>query len=145
MPSTHGPRSCDSRSRSLRCSPADFDLGSDRGYRDGWCDESTFRIVDINSFCWLWCLWVCGRRRAFPRFPSWLGKRGKHSRSAKPIVHISTGLPRKLVAACDSRGSGADAHHCTTRPHNTQKTEELELLYPWHPWLGRQVLFSHVI
>ena len=37
---------------------------------------------------------------------------GKHSRSAKPIVHISTGLPRKLVAVCDSRGSGADAHHC---------------------------------
>src|ERR1700730_5198202 len=29
---------------------------------------------------WLWRLWVCGRRRAFPRFPSWLGRRGKRSR-----------------------------------------------------------------
>src|SRR5437763_10239064 len=59
--------------------------------------------------CWLRCLWVCGRRRAFPCFPSWLGKRGKRSRSATPIVHISTGLPGKFAAEYDSRGSGAGA------------------------------------
>src|SRR6516225_7438938 len=60
-----------------------------------------------QSFCSRWCLWGCGRRRAFPRFPSWLGKRGKRRRSAAPIVHISTGLRRKFGAACGSRGSGA--------------------------------------
>src|SRR6516164_2133543 len=50
--------------------------------------------------CWLWRLWVCGRRRAFPRFPSSLGRRGKRSRSAKPIVHISTGpVAEALVLA----------------------------------------------
>src|SRR6516165_9797611 len=52
-----------------------------------------------QSFCSRLCLWGCGRRRAFPRFPSWLGKRGKRSRSATPIVHISTGSPGKFAAA----------------------------------------------
>src|SRR6516164_1839894 len=51
-----------------------------------------------QSFCSRWCLWGCGRRRGFPRFPSWLGKRGKRRRSAAPIVHISTGLRRKFGA-----------------------------------------------
>src|SRR6516164_8909092 len=37
---------------------------------------------------------------------------GKRSRSAKPIVHISTGLPRKFAAACGSRGSDAVAPSC---------------------------------
>jgi len=42
-----GPRTCDSRSRVLRCSPTGFDFGSDRGasgargtsvgQRDFWC------------------------------------------------------------------------------------------------------------
>ena len=58
-----------------------------------------------QSFCSRWCLCGCGRRRAFPRFPSWLGKRGKRSRSATPIVHISRGRPGKFAAARDSRGS----------------------------------------
>src|SRR5439155_11182372 len=48
--------------------------------------------IDIDFPRLLWCLWVCGRRRAFPRFSSLLGKRGKRRRSAKPIVHISTGF-----------------------------------------------------
>src|SRR5713101_5266812 len=53
-----------------------------------------FSNHQYRILCWLWCLWVCGRRRAFPRFSSLLGKRGKRSRSAKPIVHISTGFRR---------------------------------------------------
>jgi hypothetical protein len=32
-----------------------------------------------------------GEGEQFPRFPSLLGKWGKRSRSATPIVHISTG------------------------------------------------------
>src|SRR6202043_4149650 len=39
---------------------------------------------------WLWRLWVCGRRRAFPRLPSLLGKRGKRSRSAAPVLRYVT-------------------------------------------------------
>src|SRR6516165_3852383 len=67
-----------------------------------------------QSFCEWLCLWGCGRRRAFPAFPRRLGKRGKRSRSAKPIVHISTGLARRFGAACGSRGSDA-AHVLSAR------------------------------
>src|SRR5437868_5293021 len=95
--------------------------------------------------CWLRCLWVCGRRRAFPRFPSSLGKRGKRSRSATPIVHISTGPPGKFAAACDNPGSGAGAPCCTRRRDNAHKIEELEVLYQWHPWFGRVVHVHEVI
>src|ERR1700680_5282899 len=63
-----------------------------------------------QSLCWWLCRWGCGRRRAFPRFSSWLGKRGKRSRSAKPIVHISIGIVlRTLAGACDSHGSDVGA------------------------------------
>src|SRR4030095_12107403 len=34
---------------------------------------------------------------------------------------------------------------CTTRRHDAQRTEERELLYPWHPWFGRRVLVHEVI
>src|SRR6516164_769902 len=69
-------------------------------------------LVTYQILCWLWCLWVCGRRRAFPRLPSSFEKRGKRSRSATPIVHIPTGLPRKFGAACGSRGSDAVDPRC---------------------------------
>jgi hypothetical protein len=36
----------------------------------------------------------------------------------------------------------ACASHCTTRQHNAHRTEEREVLYPWHPWFGR-VVFVH--
>ena len=58
--------------------------------------------------CWWLCRWGCGRRRAFPRFSSLLGKRGKRSRSAKPIVHIPTGLAVTEICKClhdDPRGT----------------------------------------
>jgi hypothetical protein len=38
--------------------------------------------------------------------------------------------------------TGACASHCTTRQHNAHRTEEREVLYPWHPWFG-QVVFVH--
>ena len=43
-------RTCDSRSRVLRCSPTGFDVGSDRSERDGWFDESTVHFINIKSF-----------------------------------------------------------------------------------------------
>ena len=38
--------------------------------------------------------------------------------------------------------TGVCASHCTTRQHNAHRTEEREVLYPWHPWFGR-VVFVH--
>jgi hypothetical protein len=40
---------------------------------------------------------------------------------------------------------GAFSFHCTTRQQNAHRTEEREVLYPWHPWhpwFGR-VVFVH--
>ena len=36
-----GPRTCDSRSRLLRCSPTGFEIGSGRGRHAGWCSDCT--------------------------------------------------------------------------------------------------------
>jgi hypothetical protein len=36
-------------------------------------------------------------------------------------------------------------HHCTKRRDNAHKIEELEVLYPWHPWFGRVVHVHEVI
>ena len=44
-----GPRTWDSRSRFLRCSPAVFDIGSDRRGCDGWVDESAIYLINIKS------------------------------------------------------------------------------------------------
>jgi hypothetical protein len=38
--------------------------------------------------------------------------------------------------------TGAFSQYCTTRQHNAHRTEEREVLYPWHPWFGR-VVFVH--
>jgi hypothetical protein len=38
-----------------------------------------------------------------------------------------------------SRSRHADERHCTTREgnaHRTDKSDEREVLYPWHPWAG---------
>src|ERR671913_1902998 len=34
---------------------------------------------------------------------------------------------------------------CTTRSQNAHRTEERELLYPWHPWAGRRVHVHEVV
>src|SRR6516165_2997567 len=34
---------------------------------------------------------------------------------------------------------------CTTRQHNTHRTEEREVLYPWHRWFGRRVFVHEVL
>src|SRR6516225_4022691 len=55
-----------------------------------------------QSFCSRWCLWGCGRRRAFPRFPSWLGKRGsadgRQRRSSTYPQAFVVNLARRVVA-----------------------------------------------
>src|SRR6516165_11881962 len=80
---------------------------------------------------------------------SWLSelarKAGKRRRSVTQIVHISTGLPGKFVAVCDSRGSGAGARHCTTAFKNAHGTIFRELLYPWHPWFAHRIAVHEAI
>ena len=52
----------------------------------------------------------------------------------------SVGLPDPAAHPCPApSGCGP---RCTTRQHNTHRTEEREVLYPWHPWFGRAV-FVH--
>ena len=49
---------------------------------------------------------------------------------------------RAVCRAHPSRAKRGSEPHCTTRQHNTHRTEEREVLYPWHPWFGRAV-FVH--
>jgi hypothetical protein len=46
---------------------------------------------------------------------------------------------------CASRAPDADGADYTRRRDNAHKTEELEVLYPWHPWFGRVVHIHEVI
>jgi hypothetical protein len=48
----------------------------------------------------------------------------------------------------DSPAGSEDDSRCTTRSgnaHKTDKAEEREVLYPWHPWVGCVVLVHEVI
>ena len=53
---------------------------------------------------------------------------------------------RSASGSCRST-SGPDAvdDSCTRRRDNAHKIEELEVLYPWHPWFGRVVHVHEVI
>ena len=55
---------------------------------------------------------------------------------------IGRGKPRPVFA---SRAPDADAADYTKRRDNAHKIEELEVLYPWHPWFGRVVYVHEVI
>src|SRR4029450_10442762 len=44
-----------------------------------------------------------------------------------------------------SRARRAGEPHCTTRFQNTHGTVYREVLYPWHPWLGRLVAIHAVV
>ena len=43
------------------------------------------------------------------------------------------------------QGSNAVGGHCTTALQNTHRTEEREVLYPWHPWAGCIVQIHEVV
>ena len=45
----------------------------------------------------------------------------------------------KPPGACGSRVPDGFAPRCTTRRHKTHNTVVSEVLYPWHPWHGREV------
>ncbi len=50
-------------------------------------------------------------------------------------------LQRRWLGS-SSRAASAAESDCTTLQHNTHRTEEREVLYPWHPWFGLAV-FVH--
>ena len=60
---------------------------------------------------------------------------------------------RRVETGCTPGVSGSPAENagercCTTRSgnaHTTDKSEEREVLYPWHPWVGCVVLVHAVI
>ncbi len=54
-------------------------------------------------------------------------------------------LRSRLDRASCRQGSNAGGGHCTTRRGNAHRTEEREVLYPWHPWFGRLVHIHEVI
>jgi hypothetical protein len=46
---------------------------------------------------------------------------------------------------CCRQDSNAAGDNCTTRRQNAHRTEERQVLYPWHPWAGRIVHIHEVI
>ncbi len=63
----------------------------------------------------------------------------------RPVLSLSLigrGKPRSV---CASRAPDADAADYTKQRDNAHKIEELEVLYPWHPWFGRVVHVHEVI
>src|SRR5215471_7757886 len=67
------------------------------------------------------------------------------ARASCPVARTGAArLPQRPMASAN-RGSNADARHCTKRQDNAHKIEELEVLYPWHPWFGRVVHVHEVI
>jgi hypothetical protein len=53
-------------------------------------------------------------------------------------------FPRTPLGLC-SPGSNASFFGCTTKQHNAHGTEIREVLYPWHPWFGREVHVHEVV
>jgi len=56
--------------------------------------------------------------------------------------------PGQIPGESATPGQCEDGSRCTTRrgnAHNTDKAEEREVLYPWHPWVGCVVVVHEVI
>ena len=60
-------------------------------------------------------LWICGRPASPTGSASPASRASSESGEMLAFAHISTGLPGKFAAACDSRGSGAGAPRCRSR------------------------------
>src|SRR6202008_4347780 len=96
-----GPRLRDSRSRFLRCSPAGFDVGSDRGARDGWF-ESTVHFINIKAFVCRGAGGDVGEGERFPACRAGSGGgasgAGRQSRSSTYPQAFLVNLPRRAIA-----------------------------------------------
>ena len=85
----------------LRCSPADFDFGSDRGDRDGWFDDCTFHLINIKCFVGCGACGYVGEGEHFPAFRACSGSggsaAGRRSRSSTYPQAFLIDLPRRAV------------------------------------------------
>jgi hypothetical protein len=67
---------------------------------------------------------------SFPEIKFIASPRHGVRRPVPSLSLIGRGKPRPVFAG---RAPDADAADCTKRRDNAHKTEELEVLYPWHP------------
>ena len=84
-----GPRTCDSWSRVLRCSPAGFDVGSDRSRRDGWFDQSAFYLINTKSFvgCGAVGMWAKASISPLSEFAREAGEAQSVGNADRPHIH----------------------------------------------------------
>lgn len=76
----------------------------------------------------------------------WGGARSPSCGAALCLIAFLERCERQIRRASDCPVRCADEHDCTTRQRNAHRTGiECELLYPWHPWTGRQVHIHEVI
>ena len=96
------PGTCDSRSRFLRCSPAEFEVGPDRSYRDRRFDASTFHLINIKSCVGCGACGYVGEGEHFPAFRACSGSggsaAGRRSRSSTYPQAVLVNLPRRVIA-----------------------------------------------
>ena len=69
-----------------------------------------------------------------------------HSACIMPPMFFAgdANFPRTPWGSC-SPGSNASFSGYTTKQHNAHGTEVREVLYPWHPWFGREVHVHEVV
>src|SRR5262249_41851482 len=96
-----GPRTWDSRGRFLRCSPAGFDIGSDRRGCDGWVDESAIYLINIKSLIGGCACGDVGESEHFPAFRVGSGSggsaAGRQRRSSTYPQALLVNLPRRTI------------------------------------------------
>ena len=84
----------------LRCSPAGFDVGSDRDGRDGWCNGSTLYLINIKFFAGCGACGYVGEGE-LPAFRACSGSggsaAGRRSRSFAYPQAFLVNLPRRAV------------------------------------------------
>jgi hypothetical protein len=77
---------------------------------------------------------------SFPKIIS--GRNGGGAQTRLGWLQQPQSVEPSDLAAHPCSTPSACGPHCTTRQHNTHRTEEREVVYPWHPWFGLAV-FVH--
>src|SRR3984893_14816751 len=96
-----GTRKRDGRSRVLRCSPAGFDVGSDRGERVGWFSGSVVHFINTKSFAGCGACGYVSEGEHFSAFRACSGGggsgAGQRSRSSTYPQTFLVDFPRRTV------------------------------------------------
>src|SRR5260370_42363776 len=87
--------------RLLRCSTADFDVGSDRGCRDDLCEASTLFLINIKFFAGCGACGYVGEGQHFPAFRACSGSGGsgacRQRRSSTYPQTLLVNGPRRAI------------------------------------------------